>query len=260
MHRHFSTELEALADKWVEMAATSDEWIDKGPYGVSESKPFEVERDGLRGIAKPGEKKGDNIVRAAHEKIAADLAYHLKLPIPPVVLWDMGEQTLSGRERYVVISAWAFSQVLSWGQIQNQLTKTNISVAIKLASAMFPFDTWISIQDRKPAHVLVNGSMPEGEIQLAFIDFAFSMTKAWGEEVSDTGPADWYWPFEKDNGTIKEIANKIENFDENLLSEIVSRIPTEWLQEPKCKSIINNLLNRKMKIKTLVGLNTREEK
>jgi hypothetical protein len=61
---------------------------------------------GTMGVAKPGRPvASDMTCRAAHEKIAFDLAHRLDLPIPPVVLWgkDLGQPYARGRS----ISAWA---------------------------------------------------------------------------------------------------------------------------------------------------------
>jgi len=46
-----------------------------------------------------------------NEKIASDLAYLLKFPVPPVTLWDRG---LDPAGRFAAISAWAFPNSIEW--------------------------------------------------------------------------------------------------------------------------------------------------
>lgn len=163
-YRRFSPELDEIAEAWAAEACTKDKWRVLGPFGATESSPFRVSRDddGLEGLAKPGVKKSDAIARAAHEKIASDLAYHLGLPVPPVILWDRGEDCES--ERYVSVSAWAFSPALSWQEVQGQLTHAHKSQAAPIVSAVLAFETWISAEDRKSDHVLAkccgNGQPP----------------------------------------------------------------------------------------------------
>src|SRR5690242_14723948 len=89
--RNFPPGQLALCEEWFALVLTPDVWTDKGPVGEGESASINVENQGgLRGIAKPGQPKVDGVRRAAHEKIAFDLAHMLELPIPPVVLWDRG--------------------------------------------------------------------------------------------------------------------------------------------------------------------------
>src|SRR5947208_1078869 len=67
-YRSFSVEIEQLAKSWSSTCVTTEQWQDLGPFGASESRPFRVQTGNLVGLAKPGEKKGDGISRAAHEK------------------------------------------------------------------------------------------------------------------------------------------------------------------------------------------------
>jgi hypothetical protein len=152
--RAFSPELETLAASWARNIVSSEAWKDEGFFGGSESNPFKVSSGELLAIAKPGRKKTDSICRAAHEKIASDLAFELKLPVPPVILGDLADLKDGDRERYVAISAWAFPQPLPWGQGAIALTDQHMTEASQVMSAMQAFETWISAGDRKADHVL----------------------------------------------------------------------------------------------------------
>src|SRR5262249_52271844 len=161
----------------------------------SESTPFVAERaDGLRGLAKPGSKKSDGIARAAHEKIASDLAYHLELPVPPVTLWDRGEG--SHAERYVAISAWAFPTVFSWDEATSRPRGGRGD-----GPGKWPFETWIGATDRKSDHALVSKTT-DGSLQLAFIDYAYSLSYVWSGPNAPLGAAPWYCPTLKNDAVI----------------------------------------------------------
>jgi hypothetical protein len=187
--RAFSPELETLAASWAGTPLTAEAWKDEGFLGGSESNPFKVSSGTLAGIAKPGRKKPDNICRAAHEKIASDLAFELRLPVPPVVLWDMGEPADATRERYVAISAWAFPQPLPWGQGTAILTQQHTADASQVMSAIQAFETWISAGDRKADHALTYLPAQDSPLQLAFIDYAYSMSQAWSVVDDPSGPS-----------------------------------------------------------------------
>jgi len=219
---------------------------------------FRVSRDddGLVGLAKPGVKKSDDIARAAHEKIASDLAYHLGLPVPPVILWDRGEDCES--ERYVSVSAWAFSPALSWQEAQDQLTDALKSQAAPIVSAMLAFETWISAEDRKSDHLLVNLTEPDSRLQLAFIDYAYCMSKVWNSPDVPVRAVPSYVPVKQDDAATSETAGKICRFDEDTLRQIVNRIPESYLSEAKRQTIISNLLSRSRKIDSIFSIQSKE--
>ena len=82
----------------------------------TESKPFIVtSTSGVRGLAKPGVPKGPMDAHAAHEKIAADLAYHLGLPVAPATLWARDAEHPT---QHVCIAAWAFDTCDTWDRLQ----------------------------------------------------------------------------------------------------------------------------------------------
>jgi hypothetical protein len=55
--RRFPAKIDALAKDWIKQSVSNDKWIEKGPYGNSDSQPFKVEKPNLEGLAKPGVKK-----------------------------------------------------------------------------------------------------------------------------------------------------------------------------------------------------------
>ena len=242
VYRRFSDALEKTAEEWAEMTTSFDEWVNIGPYGCSESRPFQVERtrDGLVGLAKPGVVKMDRIPRAAHEKIASDLAYHLDLPVPPVVLWDRGE---SEPARYVCISAWTFAtQPFTWHQAKNFLTDDEKEDARRIVSGMLAFEAWIAADDRKADHVLVNIDSSNRKLQFAFIDYAYSMSKNWGETLVQHRPIRSYLQeLTIDNGAVEEITQRILSLKPELINGLVDRIPDQYLGSDQRAAMRTNL-------------------
>jgi hypothetical protein len=252
--RTFSGELEALAEKWAGTALTTDAWKDDGFFGGTESKPFKVSCGSVSGIAKPGVKKNDGVWRAAQEKIASDLAFELKLPIPPVILLDIGEHTDATRERYVSISAITFPQPTSWAQASATFTDAHKNEASQVMSAMLALETWVSCTDRKADHVLAYLPSASEPLQLAFIDFAFSMAQQWKSADDPAGVTAPYLPVQRDDVSLKTMIERIESFDDAKVEAIATRIPKDYLPEDKRALIIANLKNRKPKLRGLFGM------
>jgi hypothetical protein len=254
--RAFSDELETTAATWAAAPTTNEAWVDSGERGGTESNPFKVTVGNLTGTAKPGEKKNDGVCRAAHEKIASDLAYDLKLPIPPVVLWDLGDAAPAhNRDRYVGISLWSFPQPLPWQQVVANLTDDHKSEASQVMSAMVVFETWVSCEDRKPDHVLAYAGNPESKLQLAFIDYAFSMSKSWNAENHPAGAtAPYLPPLPKDVDSMRTMNTRILNLADGRINTVVGRVPVEYLPDDKKKLIISNLISRKQRLAALLGL------
>ena len=253
-YRRFLPELEQLASQWNCTAETSDHWTDLELADSTESKPRKVQnQDGLLGVAKPGIKRPDGVARAAHEKITSDLAYHLGLPVPPVILWDRGTNIDDTAERYTGISAWAFPQPLSWDKAVKQLSENMQNSASASLSAMYTFETWITATDRKPAHILVYLEDEDESVRLAFIDYAYSMTYQWKSENAPAGTSQWCLELPKDTGAIQEIVDKIEALDDEVISTIVSRVPETYLTPSQSNLIIQNLGCRRHKIESIIN-------
>jgi hypothetical protein len=252
--RAFSPEVEALATSWAGTVLTAEAWKDEGFFGGSESNPFRVSLGALSGIAKPGKRKTDNICRAAHEKIASDLAFELRLPVPPVILWDRGGLTDATRERYCAISAWAFPQPLPWGQGAAILKIEHTNDASQVMSAIQAFETWISAGDRKADHVLTYLPASDLPLQMAFIDYAYSMSQTWTVADDPAGLVAPSLPLQRDVDSVRTMADRILQLSEERVRTIVNRIPNEHLPNPKREVILANLLGRRGKLHFLLGL------
>jgi len=150
--RTYSALQARLRDEWFGIVETPDVWIDRGPMNDGESQSIRVENaaTGMMGVAKPGPGKAaeEGHYRAAHEKLAFDLAYLVHLPVAPVVLWRDQAPDIYKRGRS--ISAWTFEQSLKWDEAQNRglITPVLRESAGPIVSAMRVFHTWIA--DKNP--------------------------------------------------------------------------------------------------------------
>lgn len=243
--RPFSEAIEALAREWARSAETRLDWtVEKVIFG-GESRPEFVRCGELLGVAKPGKTfKPDDledgqIPRAAHEKIASDLAFLLGLPVPPVTLWRRpGGEPAS-------ISLLPFDQVVNWKEARlGEADKGSNAAAL---SALIPFDLWIEARDRrKPENIIVDAN-DAGKV--AAVDYAFSMFRYWaaGESVK-------YQPFieSPDRAAIDLIAEKIVKLSESQIMTVVERIPAEFLTVQQLGVIRDGLIRRKKDIGQLV--------
>jgi hypothetical protein len=247
--RSFDKEVEKRAADWFKTATSQDRWNDDGDFGHTESQPFRVSFEGFSGLAKPGQPRADGILRAAHEKITSDLAYLLQLPVPPVILWNTGPATK--RDKWVAISAWAFPAALSWDEAAKHLTGAQITEASVVCSAMLAFETWISAQDRKGAHVLI--AVENGLLRLAFIDYAYSLSHSWATGAV-SGAVAPYIPITIEKDVVKGVCHRISALGEGDIKGLVLRVPEECLPGDKRSIIITNLQKRQRDIQKLMGV------
>jgi hypothetical protein len=89
--RSYSADVESLAAAWRARCETEgDEWRETSKAGDAggEASGYFVTSGTVNGYAKPSkvDRSAQPYPRAAHEKIAADLAFELRLPLPPVLL------------------------------------------------------------------------------------------------------------------------------------------------------------------------------
>ena len=202
------------------------------------------------GVQKPGHDHPDNAFTAATEKIAADLAYVLGLPVPPVTLWDRGDGEPA--PRWVAVSAWAFEQPLTWTQAEPALNAAQKAQLVRPASAIIPFETWIDAQDRQNGGNMLVG-MDGAEIRGAWIDYAFALDHGWrGNNTVVSGVTPLYPPVGGvDLEVVKAVADDIAAIDNSTVEGIINRIPSPFLPRVVADNIIRNLLSRRAAVRAL---------
>jgi hypothetical protein len=194
--RRFTASTQAIDQNWSTCPCSGDAWTATGIVWGTNNGPIQVKNGaGVLGVQKPGHSNPTNPHTAATEKVVADLAYHLNLPVPPATLWDRGAAL--GLPRYVVISAWACDNVLSWDQAQAGLSAAQRDALLSSASAMLPFESWISADDRQNGGNVLIAVDAHGDVQGAWIDYAFSLDHLWkGNLVPDCGVPALFPPIE----------------------------------------------------------------
>jgi hypothetical protein len=119
-----------------------------------ESQGFWVKRAGLRGYLNPSKANARDIAvhpRAAHEKIAADLAIDLGLPVPPAILVD--GTASGGLVQAAVVSLVLYPEMYKWSQVI--ATPSALAVASHVLratraiwSGIVALDAWLANSDR----------------------------------------------------------------------------------------------------------------
>lgn len=260
----FPKEIEQLAPHWARTDTSGLRWKFEREMAKTDSRPFEVSAGALRGVAKPGKSKGENpcVHRAAHEKIGADLAYHLQLPVPPVTLWKRDDRP-DPPEPYVCVSAWAFPACDTWKKWHGRLSAEEKQTFSEVLGGMQVFETWISAEDRKEDHVLLEDvATNEVTPRIAFIDYAFAMSKVWKSPDDGDGPRRFGLSgVTPDPEAAREMVDRINALDASLIEEIVRRIPKGyWSLRPEMapdnaqEVILSNLLKRRSRLGTLLNL------
>ncbi len=201
--------------------------------------------------------------RAAREKIASDLAYELGVTSPPVLL--AVNETVPDAERWACVSLLLYPHQFSWGQIRSFLSEGESPIVPELSALMrlpasraFAFDTWLDQTDHNdhPSNIVFGyeGSDYRSGVFI-FLDYAFSMGVAgtWKDGGYRTcRPA----PFpprmcECLNAQVLDQAiNEIEALPDALVSDIVHRVPWQWLSDDEKQLLLAGLLDRRRLVRT----------
>lgn len=247
--RWFSPEVETVAPQWRGETRTTLRWTQAGQPGEAggEAQGFFVRSNGLDAYAKGS----GGVFRAAHEKIAADLAHDLGLPIPPVTLWDHpnGEPCS--------VSLIPFPAPQKWG-VASQAPQSMARMAPQLAkcrSAMTVFDTWVDNRDRvNDGNVIVTLAL-NGGFGCAYIDYAYSLSHGWGEGTAPaiTTVVPHYPqpspPAPVDLAVLRATLEAIEAFPDAKIEEVVNRVPDHFLTPSRQATIVGGLVGRKAQLR-----------
>ena len=259
--RTFPEAVERLATEWRIEIETREAWEITGPVGSGRDGARFVRLGSVVGVAKPRSAIPAiaDLPRAAHEKIAADLAHDLGLPVPPATLWRRGKVP-HGEERLMSISAVPFADVFTWGQLEGhpRVRSPVLAEISRAASAMVALDVWLSNMDRVNDGNLLVATAYEGEahvVRWAFIDYSNSLLFAWrDEDARSLAPPGGLFP--SDAKLIAEALDAsvaaIEAFSAASLGEIVNRIPDEFLSATQKATILRTLLARQALLPSLL--------
>ncbi len=255
---------EEIANDWRSRAMSILQWErcpNQAGLVEGEAGGYFVQADGFprRGYLKPVRPHSDaaTVSRAAREKIAADLAHDLGLPVPPVQLVQLDDAP-DGCEKAVAVSLIMYPVQHSWSlinQIDLSENPTGLAIARVLSecSPMLVFDTWVDQTDHADhPHNIVWGYDRKNlsDSKIIFLDFAFSMgfRGSWANgdwrNIRIAGfPRKMKEVLRPDD--ISSTVQKISDMDDSNIYEIVTRIPPSHLDDSQKEVIIEGLCGRK---------------
>ncbi len=220
---------------------------------------FFVTAGSIRGYAKPRHRHAADPMNrplAAYEKIVSDLAFLLRLPVPPVTLFERA--TAPGLQaRHHAVSAVPFAGVTSW---RKTLEQPGMAAHVRqftapVMSAMAAFDSWVHAHDHcnNPENLLV---APVGEAPaFAFIDYGQSLLEKWragGYETEFAAPL--YDGLTKpDSFSLRATITAIETIPDAAIRIIVERIPPQFLAAAHAQIIIEGLLYRRDHLRDMLA-------
>jgi hypothetical protein len=260
--------LRSVGAEWRAKVVDTSPWkatVEERPGG--EAQGFWVQCGELRGYLKPSKADAqiDMHPRAAHEKIAADLAFDLGLPVSPAVLVDGIE--CGGIVKAAVVSLVLYREVHKWGHV----TTTTASAAIARHilrvnraawSGILAFDTWLANSDRHNDTNLVIGINHESPLaEPIFCDYANSMLHSqWTQGSHGTVALPHLLPamlelFDRDAAFA--VADKIKTFATETISTIVNRIPEDYLLAKHKPILIDALAQRGKVVPDVIASSTK---
>ena len=208
-----------------------------------------------RGFLKPGLRlpEADGKCWAAREKIAADLAHELGLPVPPAILWRQADR-LPHVEPHVVITLIGHPNLIEWTRVRYLgarppgTNEPDARKAFAACSGVLAFDTWLDQHEHARQHAgnLVWGYGSADEAQITFLDYASALGAdgSWesGGWRSVVVPA--FDPFllaALDRVWLRRTVDAIELVSDERIKEIVARIPEDFLP-PSEKDMLQKAL------------------
>ncbi|WP_238208693.1 hypothetical protein [Methylobacterium marchantiae] len=248
--RWFSDEARDCSAEWRATLVSADAWQQIGQAGAAggEAEGFFVQCGSVEGYAKDS----GGAFRAAHEKIASDLAFDLGLPVPPLVLWEDGAARRA-------VSRLPFTAAFKWDHArQAPSAVTRMMPALtQAASAMVAFDSWVENIDRiNGGNMIVSLALPQG-FGCAYIDYAFSLSHGWGcAPANPTSIRRGPYPEEVivDGAILAETVFAIEKLPSTTIEEIVRRIPDAFMEEQRRENIVASLVTRRDQLRSSLGL------
>lgn len=263
MLRNFSRDAERLAQDWNDHPEPTLPWV---PDPAIAAQPgaeggFWVTAAPFRGYAKPlaAHRVNPHVHPvAAIEKIASDLAYELRFPVPPVALWQRTGAP-ANQPVHLCVSAPPFAQVIRWGDISgNATTYSAVSaVASSAMSAMLAFDTWLQCEDHSnhPGNLLtMSEAGPPFRAYFAFIDYSFSMVYKWRKSYRDAFIAPMYdQRIGTDIAILRDAIDGIAQVSDQTISRIVSRVPDPFISGTDKALIIEGIQYRRDHLRRIVA-------
>jgi hypothetical protein len=251
-----------IAADWRKAAVSPLNWTDcanQAGAAQGEAGGFFVEATGFprRAYMKPVHDHLDDqiVCRAAREKIAADLAYDLGLPVPPAQLttWLEGKSS-----KPVVVSLVMYPTQFAWLQVRGlpipqSVHGAALAAVLAKGSPMLAFDTWLSQEDHGDhPHNIVWGYEPANMANtgLIFLDYSFSMGYNGTWRSGGWKPVTLV-PFPPlllqylDKQALRTTLEKIEAYPDAEIGAVIQRVPDSHMAPAQRDLLQEGLIGRK---------------
>lgn len=219
----------------------TDKW--KPAQTGTASGGFGVESDDSRrlGLCKPKD--------VAPEKICADLARAVGVKVPEVELGNV-----EGHSGTVAVSMAHGKVSIDLQHLQQQhpniYSSPRMTEALRVASDLLVFHTWVGTGDLKDAHLVVAGSEAEGYV-VAAVDFADALRWQPTDPVqAPAGPSSLVQ--NPDPQVIRAAVERIENCEDATIEAIVNAIPDGVLPDSEKGRVMSGLKARRAKVREVM--------
>src|SRR5262249_2716199 len=202
---------------------------------------------------------------AAHEKIAADLAYDLACPVPAVQVWERTAPP-EGYCHYACVSLREFPKRFGWGYVAaahasaSDAMKVMSRAVLAAASCSVVLDTWLGQADRgdHPENVQLgydpNGGLPK----LVFLDFARTLNcdgrwagEGWKSVNLCQEPALVTQYLDKD--LVRRTLDAAESVSDEKLRDVCGRLVGPHFKTEYSDRIVTALIWRRSMLRSALG-------
>lgn len=264
---------------WREAGQKAGELSDKLPHGEAGGHMMECEElGGRRGYMKPRLKERESFRgRAVREKIVSDLACDLGVPVPPVLLWTRPDAP-ADEEEHCCISLVMYRHQWSWKEVKRFIIdhkllapnlQTQLMTHLPSAGAKgLALDAWVMQSDHGDhPHNIIFGYDETEPGQFLFLDYAFALGhkwlleqggrklgwRSWETEEGWKAPVEIPFPPHMDRFLQLEdlglTIEAIEDFPEDTIQEVVSRVPGSYMADEEKEIVIRGLIERRQLIR-----------
>ncbi|MEX0822687.1 MAG: hypothetical protein WD021_11110 [Rhodothermales bacterium] len=198
------------------------------------------------------------IYEAAREKIAYDLAFEVGAPVPPVVLFRRSDPlTTKGEIEHACVSLAPYPTFYNLQHVVKRYRKMrrwpNWRIARRSLSRALPLHWWIDHYRGVKAKNYVWGEGPNCEPRLLCIDHAAAFNLKMGNCERMRVPSEigfegsWL-----DTREASVTADRIQALEESQISEIVNRIPDDFMPEEYRAKVLQFALERRERLKEIM--------
>lgn len=256
-----SDKVESICEEWRQRLFSSADWSPTSDQPSSgEANGIKVASDSVPfgAYLKPGREKNDNISRAANEKICADLAQDVDVPVPPALLCDQ-DSVIDDQPECTVLSLYLSDQAWSLRDLQDISDPPwdLLEDALEEASTVVAFDAWVGNTDTDTGNTVFIEDQ-EGNYRAVHIDLAYALNKKGRWEDGNGGqvtPPNYHDRVADnfDEEEILEGANRIESYSDINIEQIVERIPDSYMQPDEREVVASALIERRSRVRSAVS-------